>query len=40
MKNDIIKRVVDEAHYIINTEETIRNIAKIYGISKSTVHKT
>lgn len=39
MKNDIIKRVVDEAHYIINTEETIRNIAKIYGISKSTVHK-
>ncbi len=39
MKNDILKRVVDEARYIIKTEETIRNIAKIYNISKSTVHK-
>ena len=25
--------------YIINTEETIRDIAKVFGVSKSTVHK-
>jgi putative DeoR family transcriptional regulator, stage III sporulation protein D len=39
MKNSIVKRVLDEAFHIINTEETIRDIAKIYGVSKSTVHK-
>lgn len=39
MKSDILKRVLDETFYIINTEDTIRNIAKIYKVSKSTVHK-
>lgn len=39
MKNDILKRVLDEASYIMNTEQTIREIAKIYNVSKSTVHK-
>ena len=39
MKNNILKRVLDEAFHIITTEETIRDIAKIYGVSKSTVHK-
>lgn len=39
MKSIILKRVLDEAFHIINTEETIRDIAKVFGVSKSTVHK-
>ena len=39
MKRDILKRVLDEAFHIINTEDTIRNIAKVFNVSKSTVHK-
>ena len=35
----IQKRVIEEADYIIKTEETIRQIAKIFNVSKSTVHK-
>ena len=35
----IEERAVKLAHYIIDTKETVRSIAKIYGISKSTVHK-
>jgi putative DeoR family transcriptional regulator (stage III sporulation protein D) len=39
VKSEILKRVLDETFHIINTEDTIRNIAKIYKVSKSTVHK-
>jgi putative DeoR family transcriptional regulator (stage III sporulation protein D) len=39
VKSDILKRVLDETFHIINTEDTIRDIAKIYRVSKSTVHK-
>jgi len=39
MSKDIIKRVVDEANYIIDTGKTVREIAKVFGVSKSTVHK-
>ena len=39
MNLKINSRVIDEAHYIINTKETIREIAKKYNVSKSTVHK-
>ena len=35
----IEERAVKLAHYIIETKETVRSIAKTYGISKSTVHK-
>lgn len=35
----IQKRVIDEADYIIKTENTIRQIAQIFNVSKSTVHK-
>ena len=35
----IEERAVKLAHYIIDTKETVRSIAKAYGISKSTVHK-
>lgn len=39
MKNEITKRVIDEANYILETNKTIREIAKENKISKSTVHK-
>ena len=34
----IEERVVNEASYILNTKKTIREIAKVFGVSKSTVH--
>lgn len=39
MNKNIIKRVLSESEYIINTDSTVREIAKIYNVSKSTVHK-
>ena len=39
MKNNISERVIHEANYIIETKKTIREIANISNISKSTVHK-
>lgn len=39
MNQNITKRVLDEAYYILETEKTIRQIAKERNISKSTVHK-
>ena len=39
MKDVIKERVINEAHQMINTNNTIRQIAKDEKISKSTVHK-
>ena len=39
MKNSISNRVILEADYIIETKETIRETAKIFNLSKSTIHK-
>jgi putative DeoR family transcriptional regulator (stage III sporulation protein D) len=39
MKEQITKRVLNEANYILNTNNTIRTTAKEYQVSKSTVHK-
>lgn len=39
MNKSIIKRVNNIADYIINTKNTIRETAKIFKVSKSTVHK-
>ena len=39
MTTDIFSRVLEEADYIINTGKTIRDIASIFKVSKSTVHK-
>ena len=39
MISDISKRVIDEANYMIETDKTIREIAKVFKVSKSTVHK-
>lgn len=39
MKKEITVRVLEEADRIIETKKTIREIAKEFNISKSTVHK-
>lgn len=39
MKGYIEERTVEIAHYIIENKATVRNAAKKFGISKSTVHK-
>lgn len=39
MNKKITKRVIDIADYIIETKNTIRQTAKKFKVSKSTVHK-
>ena len=39
MTKKIINRVIDEANYMIDTKKTVRDIASIFNVSKSTVHK-
>lgn len=39
MNSSIEKRVKDEARYILQTQKTVRELADIFGVSKSTVHK-
>ena len=33
------ERIINEALYMIKTEKTVREIAQIFKVSKSTVHK-
>lgn len=39
MQNYIRKRAVKVAQHILNTSDTVRQTAEVFGISKSTVHK-
>lgn len=39
MNSRISKRVTQEAMHMIDTKDTIREIARIFNVSKSTVHK-
>ena len=39
MDKRIINRVIEEGNYIIKTGKTVREMAKIFNVSKSTVHK-
>ena len=39
MNSTIFNRIIDEANYILESEKTIREIAKKFKVSKSTVHK-
>ena len=39
MDKNIILRVINEGKYIIETNDTVREIAKVFNVSKSTVHK-
>jgi putative DeoR family transcriptional regulator (stage III sporulation protein D) len=36
---DINSRVISEANYMLKTGKTVREIAQIFRVSKSTVHK-
>ena len=38
MKGYIEERAIDIAHYIIEENATVRQVAKRFGVSKSTVH--
>ena len=39
MKDYIRERVREVGHYIFETKATVRETAKVYGVSKSTIHK-
>lgn len=39
MDKKIIDRVVMEGNYIVLTGKTVREMASVFGVSKSTVHK-
>ena len=39
MREDISQRAVELALYIIENDATVRDAAKRFGVSKSTVHK-
>ena len=39
MKDYIAERAVEIAYYIIENQATVRQTAKKFGVSKSTVHK-
>ncbi len=39
MKDHISKRVLEVSRYISRTKSTVRDTAKMFGVSKSTVHK-
>ncbi|MEG1524974.1 MAG: sporulation transcriptional regulator SpoIIID [Clostridia bacterium] len=39
MRDYIEERINETAHYIIDRGATVRDAAKVFGISKSTVHK-
>ncbi len=38
MKDYIEERAISIAHYIIDSNATVRQTAKAFGVSKSTVH--
>ena len=39
MNKRIISRVIEEGKYILKTGNTVREMAEVFGISKSTIHK-
>lgn len=39
MNSTIFNRIINEANYMLESEKTIREIAKKFKVSKSTVHK-
>ena len=39
MNKKIMKRIINEANIVLKTNNNIRDTAKVFGVSKSTVHK-
>lgn len=38
MKKEIVLRALKEADFIVKNNSTVREVAKVFGVSKSTVH--
>ena len=39
MNSSIVRRVIEESNHILKTNDTVRDMAKIFNVSKSTIHK-
>ena len=39
LNKNIVSRVILEGEYMIRTGDTVREMAKVFGLSKSTIHK-
>lgn len=39
MRRDVYDRVLEEAKYLVSSGSTIRETARVFDVSKSTVHK-
>lgn len=39
MNKKMVNRVIEEGNYIIKTGKTVREMAQVFGLSKSTIHK-
>lgn len=39
MNKEIESRILKEAHMMLKTKKTVRELSNIFGVSKSTVHK-
>lgn len=39
MNKNIRERVIEEGKYIVSTGDTVRGMAEVFGVSKSTIHK-
>ena len=39
MDKRIIERVINEGNYIVDTGKTVREMALVFNLSKSTIHK-
>lgn len=39
MNKKIQKRILQEADYMIRTKKTVRELAEVFHVSKSTIHK-
>ncbi len=38
MRKDICSRVLSVCDYVLKTGKTVREVAKVFGVSKSTIH--
>lgn len=39
MNKEIESRILKEAHMMLKTRKTVRELSNVFGVSKSTVHK-
>ena len=39
MNKEIESRILKEAHMMLKTKKTVRELSNVFGVSKSTVHK-